>query len=89
MKITRFEILTVDIPMRMSVRHSLAERHRARNIILRAQGDTGVSGWGESCPRPYVTGETIESVKKDLAESLIHRLLGRSLGRLLGRLLGR
>jgi L-alanine-DL-glutamate epimerase-like enolase superfamily enzyme len=76
MKLTRFDIITVDIPMRQSVRHALAERNVARNILVAAYDETGSVGWGECCPRPYVTGETIDSVKQDLSTTILPQLLG-------------
>ncbi len=79
MKITRFDIITVDIPMRQAVRHALAERSVARNILVAAHDDTGNTGWGECCPRPYVTGETIDSVKQDLGTTILPQLLDREL----------
>jgi L-alanine-DL-glutamate epimerase-like enolase superfamily enzyme len=79
MKITRFDIITVDIPMRQAVRHTLAERSVARNILVAAQDEAGNTGWGECCPRPYVTGETIDSVKQDLGTTILPRLLDREL----------
>lgn len=77
MKLDGFEILTVDIPMRMSVDHTLAKRRHARNILVKATTADGAHGWGESCPREYVTGESIESVLEDLEQTIIPRLLGR------------
>lgn len=79
MKLTHFDIITVDIPMRHSVRHALAERNVARNILVAAHADSGDIGWGECCPRPYVTGETIESVQQDLTNSIVPQLLGSEL----------
>ena len=79
MKFTRFDIITVDIPMRQSVRHALAERNVARNILVAVHDESGTIGWGECCPRPYVTGETIDSVKQDLADTILPQLLGREL----------
>jgi muconate cycloisomerase len=79
MKITRFDIVTVDIPMRQSVRHALAERSVARNILVAAHDSDGNVGWGECCPRPYVTGETIDSVRQDLGTIILPQLLGREL----------
>ena len=76
MKLTQFDIITVDIPMRHSVRHALAERNVARNILVAAHSDSGGIGWGECCPRPYVTGETIESVQQDLTKTILPQLLG-------------
>ena len=79
MKLTQFDIITVDIPMRQSVRHALAERNVARNILVAAHDEKGGVGWGECCPRPYVTGETIDSVKQDLTTTILPQLLGREL----------
>lgn len=79
MKLTQFDIITVDIPMRQSVRHALAERNVARNILVAAHDEKGGVGWGECCPRPYVTGETIDSVKQDLTTTILPQLLGRKL----------
>jgi muconate cycloisomerase len=79
MKLTHFEIITIDIPMRQAVRHALAERSVARNILVAAHDEAGNTGWGECCPRPYVTGETIDSVKHDLGTSILPQLLGREL----------
>jgi L-alanine-DL-glutamate epimerase-like enolase superfamily enzyme len=79
MKLTQFDIITVDIPMRQSVRHALAERNVARNILVAAHDEKGGVGWGECCPRPYVTGETIDSVKQDLSTTILPPLLGREL----------
>jgi muconate cycloisomerase len=79
MKIKRFDVITIDIPMRQAVRHALAERSVARNILVAVHDDAGNVGWGESCPRPYVTGETIDSVKQDLGTAILPRLLGSEL----------
>lgn len=80
MKIIQFDIITVDIPMRQSVRHALAERNVARNILVAAHDEKGGVGWGECCPRPYVTGETIDSVKQDLTTTILPALLDSELG---------
>ena len=79
MKLKSFEIVIVEVPMRMSVEHSLATRKTARNVLLRAVADDGTEGWGESCPRSYVTGETVESVQTDLAGELLPPLIGKEL----------
>lgn len=76
MRITGFEVITVDIPLRMSVDHALAKRKHARNILVRADSDAGQSGWGECCPREYVTGESIASVREELAKNILPRLVG-------------
>ena len=77
-KIVSFEVSTVEIPMRMSVEHALAKRVTARNILVEVRDEDGHSGWGESCPREYVTGETIDSVKRGPdRDSILPALRGR------------
>jgi muconate cycloisomerase len=75
MNIVEFEIITVEIPMRITVEHALARRNIARNVLVVARDKTGLTGWGESCPRPYVTGETVESVTDALAKDILPQLL--------------
>jgi len=76
MKIVRFVVYTVEIPMRFSVSHALADRKTASNLLVQAVGENGLAGWGESCPRPYVTGETIDAAKRDLAGSILPLMVG-------------
>lgn len=60
MRIERLDVLTFSVPFRTVFRHASASRRRARNLIVAARGPDGITGWGESCPRPYVTGETVD-----------------------------
>ncbi len=76
MKITCADILTVEIPMRFAVCHALAERRTAQNVLVAVRDESGNVGWGECCPRPYVTGETVDSVKNELAAVVLPKLLG-------------
>jgi muconate cycloisomerase len=46
--------------------HAAAKRDLAEAVVVRAAFSDGGAGWGETLPRPYVTGETIESVVADL-----------------------
>lgn len=64
--LTSFEILVVRIPLRVTVTHHLADRAVAENIIVTATDQYGQRGWGECCPREYVTGESIASVQTTL-----------------------
>jgi L-Ala-D/L-Glu epimerase len=47
------------IPFRSSFRHASAERAETSSVWVEAVSASGAIGAGESCPRPYVTGETI------------------------------
>lgn len=40
-------------------RHASAERSETSTVWITAETTAGVIGQGESCPRPYVTGETL------------------------------
>ena len=76
--IERFEIMAVDLPFRFSFKHAAAERRGSSSIFLRCQTDTGVVGFGESLPRPYVTGETQAGVVELLRDRVLPHLVGRS-----------
>jgi L-alanine-DL-glutamate epimerase-like enolase superfamily enzyme len=56
----KFEILR--IPFKVSFKHASAERKVTSTVWITAQKDDKI-GYGESCPRPYVTGETEESCR--------------------------
>ncbi len=61
MHIDRLEVFTYPVPFKTVFRHSSASRRRAENLIVAAHADNGLIGYGEGCPRDYVTGETIGS----------------------------
>ncbi|MEM9840800.1 MAG: enolase C-terminal domain-like protein [Pseudomonadota bacterium] len=50
-----------EAPLRFGFKHASANRRAAAAIIVEVR-EGGISGLGEACPRPYVTGETQESV---------------------------
>ena len=68
MRIERFDVFTFGVPFKTVVRHSSASRRRARNLIVAARGPGGATGWGEGCPRPYVTGETVDGAAAFIVE---------------------
>jgi muconate cycloisomerase len=47
--------------------------------VLRVRDEAGGEGFGEGAPRPYVTGETVETVLAHLAGDLWPRVAGREL----------
>lgn len=61
MRIKRLEVSSFPVPFRVVFRHSSASRSRAENLIVAVSSDSGEVGYGEGCPRQYVTGETVES----------------------------
>jgi L-alanine-DL-glutamate epimerase-like enolase superfamily enzyme len=51
------------IPFKVSFRHASAERTETSSVWVTAASESGHTGFGESCPREYVTGETIDSCR--------------------------
>ncbi len=47
------------IPFRTAFSHSSATRVKTESIWVEITSDNGLTGYGESCPRDYVTGETL------------------------------
>lgn len=73
MQIKSFDVFLLQIPFRLSFSHSKAARRASDSILVRCVLNDGTVGYGESLPRPYVTGETMQRV----AENLIKRFLPR------------
>ena len=61
MSIERLDTYRFPVPFRVVFRHASASRAKAANIIVAARGGGGATGYGEGCPRDYVTGETVAS----------------------------
>ena len=61
--IARLQFKTLHIPFKVAFRHASAERSETLSVWVRAESSEGLVGHGESCPRSYVTGETIESAQ--------------------------
>jgi L-alanine-DL-glutamate epimerase-like enolase superfamily enzyme len=51
------------IPFTVAFRHASAERSETSTLWAEATLDSGVIGRGESCPREYVTGESLDTVQ--------------------------
>lgn len=49
---------TFDAKMRVRFRHATADRGQTDNVIVEVVDGQGGVGYGEGCPRSYVTGET-------------------------------
>ena len=69
MRIERIEVFSYPVPFKAVFRHASASRaQRSLIVAVRADGETG---YGEGCPRHYVTGETIESGVAFIREQLM------------------
>lgn len=67
MKLKHIELKKLEIPFRVSFKHASAERTTTETVIAVAHSENGVIGYGEGCPRSYVTGESIESCMEFIA----------------------
>ena len=68
MRIERLDVYRFPVPFRVVFRHASASRSQAANVIVAARGPGGVTGYGEGCPRKYVTGETVTSAAAFIEE---------------------
>ncbi|MGH8580869.1 MAG: mandelate racemase/muconate lactonizing enzyme family protein [Gammaproteobacteria bacterium] len=62
MKIASLDLEPLFIPFRVSFKHASAERNVTQSVLVMARSEKGLTGYGEGCPRDYVTGETDASV---------------------------
>ena len=66
MKIENISLRRLQIPLRIKFSQSNNSTQISDSTLLEIETSRGTVGFGECCPRPYVTGETFESVKKDI-----------------------
>ncbi|NOZ21525.1 MAG: dipeptide epimerase [Planctomycetes bacterium] len=66
MKLTGFHIFHVRIPFKTKFGHAMASRTCSDSIVVRLMADGGAVGLGEGAPREYVTGETSDSVFREI-----------------------
>ncbi|MBW3547512.1 MAG: enolase [Actinobacteria bacterium] len=79
MRITAGTVYALDIPFVEAFRHSAHARRACDSVILRVVDENGFVGFGEGAPRPYVTGETPQSVVEHLVTELWPRLVAADL----------
>ena len=61
MKICSITAWRFDSPFKHCFKHASASRSATENIIAVVESENGQIGYGEGCPRAYVTGETAAS----------------------------
>ena len=69
MQIASFTAYHVQIPLKRTIEHASKQRNSTDSLIVRCCLDDGTTGWGESLPREYVTGESIESAFEQLKQT--------------------
>jgi len=69
LRIRQIQIFPLAIPLRVRFSHAAADRDTADPIIVQLTAGAPYAhhvGYGETLARPYVTGETVESVLEDV-----------------------
>jgi len=61
MRLKSLEASELVIPFKGSFKHASAERRAMQSLLTRAASEEGQIGFGEGCPREYVTAENLDS----------------------------
>src|SRR5260370_19837390 len=62
-RLRSLELKPLHTPVTVACRHASAERSETSTLWAEVVLDTGVAGYGESCPREYVTGESLDTAQ--------------------------
>src|SRR5438093_5667821 len=77
MRLVGATLYALRIPFVEAFSHSATERRWSDSVVVRVRDDAGTEGFGEGAPRPYVTGETVETMLEHLGRDLWPRVAGR------------
>ena len=66
MKLRKLTLYHIQIPLNIRFSQANQDTTRSSSILLELETEGGIKGYGESCPRTYVTGESPASVLADL-----------------------
>ncbi|MFQ5491873.1 MAG: muconate cycloisomerase, partial [Phycisphaerae bacterium] len=66
--IGRLTIHRLSVPLRQKVTHAASARRVSDPVVVSVELNGGSVGYGETLARPYVTGETTDSVVQTIAE---------------------
>lgn len=61
MKIISLSIEELNIQFKHSFSHASATRNSTEAVLVKVMSQSGLTGFGEGCPRSYVTGETVNT----------------------------
>ena len=73
--VSRVSIHSLAIPMRKPFKHATAERAVAEPIVVEVELSNHTLGYGETHPRPYVTGETSADVIEAIRDVFVPLLV--------------
>jgi L-Ala-D/L-Glu epimerase / N-acetyl-D-glutamate racemase len=81
MKLVAATLYALRIPFVESFSHSATERRWSDSVVVRVRDEAGTEGFGEGTPRPYVTGEIVETMLDHLRCELWPRVAHREVPR--------
>ena len=61
MKLTHLLAKKLEIPFKFNFKHALADRTKTETILVTATSSNKNVGYGEGCPRTYVTNESTDT----------------------------
>ncbi len=73
--IKSFTLYKLSIELRWRVSHAASQRSSVEPIVVSVELNDGTIGYGETLPRPYVTGESTESVVRAIENVFVPRLV--------------
>lgn len=71
MPINSLQLFSLEIPFKAAFRHHSAERRQTQSLWVEASA-AGFTGYGEACPREYVSGEDLHSTAEFFARWQAH-----------------
>lgn len=64
------QLSSLVIPFTQAFKHASAERAMTQTLWVETRAQDGTTGYGEGCPREYVTGESLQSAQEFVATHL-------------------
>ena len=74
-QVYRIALYPLAIPLRKPFAHAEATRDKAEPVVVSVELTAGAVGYGETLPREYVTGESVDSVIETVREHLLPTLM--------------
>lgn len=76
MIISRTDIYTLSTPLTKTLKVSVGKRTTVENVVVKITTNSGLVGWGEASPCPYIVGDTAATAY-EAAQSLAKVIVGK------------
>ncbi len=68
MKLEDLNVKKLEIPFKVNFKHSLANRVKTETVLVTAISSNKSIGYGEGCPRSYVTNESVDTASNFISD---------------------